>query len=151
MLYVPFEVSHTELMQEELQAVLDELRDHQRHLDILKTPEVYITQKSNPDEVQKWLEAKGFNEKIRRQFNTMNGNEILALKRHQLVQICGRSEGTRLDSQLTIQRNVSGYKTARSTELRAILARARRKAEGSRRESEEILSPEVANNKDHQN
>lgn len=104
---VLFKASHAELMQEELQAVLHELRE-QRHLDILKTPEVYISQKSSPEEVQSWLLAKGFNEKIRRQFNTMNGNALFALKRHQLVQICGRHEGIRLDSQLTIQRNVSG-------------------------------------------
>jgi len=32
-------------------------------LQIVKTPEVYISQRSNPDEVQNWLEAKGFSEK----------------------------------------------------------------------------------------
>jgi hypothetical protein len=32
-------------------------------LEIVKTPEVYISQKSDPDEVQRWLDAKGFSEK----------------------------------------------------------------------------------------
>jgi epidermal growth factor receptor kinase substrate 8 len=40
-----------------------QFRERRRNLEIVKTPEVYISQRSNPDEVQKWLKAKGFNEK----------------------------------------------------------------------------------------
>lgn len=38
----------------------------------------------------------------------MTGNEIFALTRAQLETYCGREEGHRLDSQITIQRSVSG-------------------------------------------
>jgi epidermal growth factor receptor kinase substrate 8 len=38
-------------------------RERRRNLQIVKTPEVYINHRSNPDEVQNWLAAKGFSEK----------------------------------------------------------------------------------------
>ncbi|XP_049844837.1 epidermal growth factor receptor kinase substrate 8-like protein 2 isoform X2 [Schistocerca gregaria] len=121
--------SMQDIMQEELKTVLTLYRGKTRKLDIVKTPEVYIDQKSTPDEVQQWLQEKGFSEKICKQLKGMTGNELFALTRTQLETYCGKTEGHRLDSQITIQRNVSGYKTARSSELSAILARARRKAE----------------------
>jgi epidermal growth factor receptor kinase substrate 8 len=98
------------MMQEELQHVLSEWRQ-QRHLDILRTPEVFIDQRSTPDEVQHWLKAKGFSDKMQKKFATMNGDGLFSLKKDQLLQLCGQNEGARLDSQLTIQRNVSGVRT----------------------------------------
>ncbi|XP_059489417.1 epidermal growth factor receptor kinase substrate 8-like protein 2 isoform X3 [Neocloeon triangulifer] len=118
----------TDMMQEELQMVLSEWR-RQRHLDIMKTPEVFIDQQSTPDEVQVWLREKAFSDKIQKKFISMNGDDLFALKKDQLISYCGREEGSRLNSQLNLMRNVSGYKTRRSAELRAILARARQKAE----------------------
>lgn len=97
------------MMQEELQYVLSEWRQ-QRHLDILRTPEVFIDQQSTPGEVQHWLKAKGFSDKIQKKFITMNGDGLFALKKDQLIQLCGRDEGARLTSQITIQRNVSGVR-----------------------------------------
>jgi epidermal growth factor receptor kinase substrate 8 len=38
-------------------------REKRRSLEILRTPEVYISQKSDPDEVKNWLEVKGFSDK----------------------------------------------------------------------------------------
>jgi hypothetical protein len=38
----------------------------------------------------------------------MTGNEIFSLTKSQLEKHCGKDEGHRLDSQLTIQRNISG-------------------------------------------
>ncbi|XP_021939379.1 epidermal growth factor receptor kinase substrate 8-like isoform X2 [Zootermopsis nevadensis] len=116
-------------LHEELKTVLTLFRDKKHNLDIVKTPEVFITQTSDPAEVQNWLHAKGFSERLRKQLHGMTGNELLSLTKSQLEKHCGKDEGRRLDSQLTVQRNVSGYKTARSSELRAILARAREKAE----------------------
>ncbi|XP_069693024.1 epidermal growth factor receptor kinase substrate 8-like isoform X3 [Periplaneta americana] len=125
-------------LHEELKTVLTLFREKKHNLEILKTPEVFISQSSDPEEVQNWLRAKGFTDKIRKQLHGMTGNELFSLTKTQLEKHCGKDEGRRLDSQLTIQRNVSGYKTARSSELRAILARAREKAEenGSDRDSE---------------
>lgn len=103
------EAKSSDMMQEELQYVLSEWRQ-QRHLDILRTPEVFIDQQSTPDEVQHWLKAKGFSGNIQKKFVSTNGDGLFALKKDQLIQVCGRDEGARLLSQITIQRNVSGVR-----------------------------------------
>jgi epidermal growth factor receptor kinase substrate 8 len=38
----------------------------------------------------------------------MSGNELFSLTKSQLEKYCGKEEGRRLDSQLTVQRNISG-------------------------------------------
>jgi epidermal growth factor receptor kinase substrate 8 len=38
-------------------------REKKHNLDIVKTPEVFISQTSDPEEVQNWLHAKGFSER----------------------------------------------------------------------------------------
>lgn len=95
-------------MQEELKTVLTLFRDKRRILDIVKTPEIYIQQSSSAVEVENWLQAKGFSEKVVKKMNGLNGNELFALKRHTLEDYCGSDEGRRLASQITIQRNISG-------------------------------------------
>lgn len=95
-------------MHEELKTVLTLFRDKRRILDIVKTPEIYIQQSSSADEVEKWLQAKGFSDKVVKKLNGLNGNELFALKRHSLEEYCGSDEGRRLASQITIQRNISG-------------------------------------------
>jgi hypothetical protein len=42
------------------------------------------------------------------QLRGVTGNELFSLTKSQLVEYCGKDEGHRLDSQLTVQRNVSG-------------------------------------------
>lgn len=142
-------------MQEELKQVLTLFREKRRTLDIIKTPEIYIQQSSTAEEVKQWLRAKGFSENVVRKLNDLNGNELFLLTRETLEDYCGVDEGRRLASQITIQRNVSGvckcynliimyinisisnkfffsleqYKTARSSELQAFLAKARKKAD----------------------
>ncbi|XP_044742140.1 epidermal growth factor receptor kinase substrate 8-like [Chrysoperla carnea] len=116
-------------MHDELRTILPLIRQNKRNLDILKTPEVYIRQVSSPSEVQQWLRAKGFTEQTCDKLKGLTGNELLALNRSTLEQYCGQIEGKRLASQIIIQRNVSGYKTARTSELLEILARARRKVD----------------------
>ncbi|ODN06606.1 Epidermal growth factor receptor kinase substrate 8-like protein 2 [Orchesella cincta] len=117
-----------EMMQMELKNVLTIYRE-KRHIAIPRTPEVYIVQNSTPTEVQEWLKVKGFSTRIQKQLAGLNGGELFKLNRSQLEEYCGKEEGLRLNSQITISRNTSGYKTARSSELRAILAKARAKAE----------------------
>nr|CAD7461082.1 unnamed protein product [Timema tahoe] len=58
--------SSQDLMQEELKAVLTMFREKRPNVEILTTPKVYINQDSSPDEVQKWLQAKSFSQKVRR-------------------------------------------------------------------------------------
>lgn len=95
-------------MHEELRTILPLFRQNKRQLDILKTPEVFIRQVSTPTEVQTWLQAKGFSDNTCDKLKGLTGNELLALTRQTLEQYCGVSEGRRLASQITIQRNVSG-------------------------------------------
>jgi epidermal growth factor receptor kinase substrate 8 len=101
-------------MQHELRTVLLEFRK-QRHVEIQKTPDVFINQKSAPHEVKAWLKAKGFSEQIVKTLGGMDGNELFALTKKQFEDICGPSEGRRLDSQITVSRNISGVRTSTST------------------------------------
>jgi len=116
-------------LQEELKSVLDMFREKRPIFEIMRTPEVFISQRSNPDEVQNWLEAKGFNGKTCKKLEGVSGGELFSLTKSKLEQYCGKDEGQRLDSQLHVQRSISGYKTTRSTELQAVLARARERVE----------------------
>ncbi|KAG7156838.1 Epidermal growth factor receptor kinase substrate 8-like protein 2-like, partial [Homarus americanus] len=118
--------STADLMNEELRMVLESFRRQRPHLEIVKTPDVYINQGSTPEEVQSWLKLKGFSKRIMKQFEGIDGTKLFALDKKQLEEFCGVSEGARLASQITVQRN---YKTARSSELRQILARQRNKVE----------------------
>jgi hypothetical protein len=99
-------------MQEELKAVLTLFRE-KRRLDIMKTPEIFILQSSSAIEVEEWLRAKGFSERVIKKLHGFNANELFALKRITLEEYCGQEEGKRLASQITIQRNVSGVKYKR--------------------------------------
>ena len=47
-------------MTEELKTVLEMFRKDRPHLDIVKTPDVYIDQKASAKQVQNWMDAKGF-------------------------------------------------------------------------------------------
>ncbi|KAK8739751.1 hypothetical protein OTU49_003179 [Cherax quadricarinatus] len=121
--------STADLMNAELKLVLESFRRQRPHLDIVKTPDVYINQGSTPSEVQSWLKMKGFSKRILKQFEGVDGGKLFALEKKKLEEFCGVAEGARLASQITVQRNVSGYKTARSSELRQILARQRNRVD----------------------
>lgn len=56
-------MSSQDQMQEELKYVLTMFTEKRRNLDITKTPDVYIDQRSTPSQVQNWLKAKGFSER----------------------------------------------------------------------------------------
>ena len=51
-------------MNEELKLVLDKFRRSRPHLEISKTPDVYINSNSRPKEVQEWLKLKGFSDRL---------------------------------------------------------------------------------------
>jgi epidermal growth factor receptor kinase substrate 8 len=50
-------------LHEELRNVLPLFREKKRNLEIVKTPEVFISQISDAKEVQIWLHAKGFSDR----------------------------------------------------------------------------------------
>ncbi|XP_068624817.1 epidermal growth factor receptor kinase substrate 8-like protein 1 isoform X3 [Battus philenor] len=113
-------------LHEELKAVLPQLQ--QRRLDFKKTPDIFIHQKSNPEEVAAWLEAKGFSTTAQRQLR-MPGHQLFTLSRAHFERLLGPDEGKRLYSQVLVQRNVSGYKTTSASELQSILRKVREKVE----------------------
>ncbi|CAH0731740.1 unnamed protein product, partial [Brenthis ino] len=118
----------TSSLHEELKAVLPQIQ--QRRLDFKKTPDIFIHQKSNPDEVVAWLEAKGFSANAQKQMR-LSGHQLFALSRSQFERVLGSDEGKRLYSQVLVQRNVSGYKTTSASELQSILRKVREKVEVS--------------------
>ncbi|XP_022915540.2 epidermal growth factor receptor kinase substrate 8-like isoform X1 [Onthophagus taurus] len=122
-------MTNGEKMYDELNTVLSLFRNKRTDLDIKQTPEVYINQKSNPSEVESWLAAKEFSPSVCTKLKNFSGHQILGLNKDNAEKIAGPLEGKRLYSQLTIQKNVCGYQTVRSSELRAILAKAREKFE----------------------
>ncbi|XP_060516021.1 epidermal growth factor receptor kinase substrate 8-like isoform X2 [Cylas formicarius] len=122
-------------MQEELASVLTLVRDREKQravLDIKSTPEMYINQKSSSKDVQEWLKAKEFDENICAKFKGLSGYHLFDMQKFELEKICGAKEGHRLYSQLLVQKSVSGFQTVRTTELKAILAKARKKIETNR-------------------
>lgn len=97
------------MVQQELKNVLTIFRE-KRRIEIPRTPEVFIKQDSSPAEVQEWLKAKGFSSRIHKQLAGLNGGQLFKLKRSELEENCGKEEGTRLYSQITISRNTSGVR-----------------------------------------
>lgn len=136
------EPTDADLLHMELKDVLTMFK-RKPNLEIMRTPMVFINSKSNPSEVQQWLTQKAFSESVCRQLMGMNGEELFSLTKLQLLQYCGADEGKRLYSQLILQQTVSGYKTTRSAELCAKLARAREKAETDK--EDESKSDEIKN------
>jgi hypothetical protein len=51
-------------MQDELRSVLDLLPSDDKPLEIKITPDVYITHRSSPNEIKKWLRAKDFSKRL---------------------------------------------------------------------------------------
>ncbi|XP_018057895.1 PREDICTED: epidermal growth factor receptor kinase substrate 8-like isoform X1 [Atta colombica] len=123
-------LSNQEEVQKELKFVLGIFREKKANSSINNnTQEIWLNQHSTPQQVQTWLEAKGFSQKICKQLENTNGTELFNLSRRRLEQLCGLSEGSRLNGQLTLAKNECEYKTARSSELKQILEKARRRAE----------------------
>ncbi|GFT33418.1 epidermal growth factor receptor kinase substrate 8 [Nephila pilipes] len=88
----------------------------------------YITSKSPQSEVLHWLELKGFTEEAMEILKPMNAEMLFNLKKPQLEKYLGE-EGAKLHNFLLIQKNMSGYKTCTSQELKQILEERRHKAD----------------------
>ncbi|KPU79651.1 uncharacterized protein Dana_GF17076, isoform D [Drosophila ananassae] len=123
---------------DELRVMLQQ-RQRRKDLEILKTPEIFITQNSKPKEVEEWLRGKGFSDTIVKRLHTLSGEEIFALSPHTIESYFGQRESRRLISQIVLQKNFCEYKTIRSSELSAKLARARQKADQSNGDPNEVF------------
>ncbi|SPP83192.1 epidermal growth factor receptor kinase substrate 8 isoform X1 [Drosophila guanche] len=123
---------------DELRVMLQQ-RQRRKDLEILKTPEIFITQHSKPKEVEEWLRGKGFSDNIVKRLHTLSGEEIFALSPHTIESYFGQRESRRLISQIVLQKNFCEYKTIRSSELSAKLARARQKADQSNGNLNEVF------------
>ncbi|XP_014097148.2 epidermal growth factor receptor kinase substrate 8 [Bactrocera oleae] len=113
---------------EELRTTLYQ-RERRKDLEILTTPNIYINQYSSPKEVEEWLRAKSFSNVIVSKLCKLNGEELFALSPHVIEGYFGQKESRRLISQIVLQKNICEYKTIRSSELSAKLAKARQKAD----------------------
>ncbi|KAL2731977.1 epidermal growth factor receptor kinase substrate 8-like isoform X1 [Vespula squamosa] len=116
-------------VQEELKHVLNMFRKKKHSPNILEMQATVLHQYSTPREVQAWLTAKGFSDKVCKQLKDMTGAEIFNLTKRQLEQYFGPNEGERLEKQLILSRNECGYETTRVSELKQILEKVRQKAE----------------------
>ncbi|XP_055949243.1 epidermal growth factor receptor kinase substrate 8-like isoform X2 [Argiope bruennichi] len=93
-----------------------------------KTDCYYITAKSPQAEVSHWLKLKGFSEEAIEILKPMTAEMLFNLKKPQLEKYLGE-EGSKLHNYLVVQKNMSGYKTCTSEELKLILADRRQKAD----------------------
>ncbi|XP_037955230.1 epidermal growth factor receptor kinase substrate 8 [Teleopsis dalmanni] len=125
-------------MNDELKYTLQQ-RERRRDLEILKTPQIYLDQNSKPNEVENWLRGKGFSDVIVAKLRILNGEELFALPPHVIEGYFGQKESRRLISQIVLQKNISEYKTIRSSELSAKLAKARQKADTNGNDPNEIF------------
>ncbi|KAM7359839.1 epidermal growth factor receptor kinase substrate 8 isoform 2-T2 [Cochliomyia hominivorax] len=114
-------------------------REKRKDLEILKTPQIYINQNSSPKEIEEWLRGKGFSDVIVKKLCGLNGEELFALSPHVIEGYFGQKESRRLISQIVLQKNISEYKTIRSSELSAKLAKARQKADNQGYDPNEVF------------
>ncbi|KJH51052.1 hypothetical protein DICVIV_02813 [Dictyocaulus viviparus] len=99
-----------------------------------RTQTAHINENSTPDEVSLWVIEL---------LNGQDGANLFCLNKANLIQACGREEGSRLYSQLLVQKNQSNYRTHSSAELKAIL--------NYRRKHIDDLTNEVAANDQTEN
>lgn len=108
------------MIHDELKQVFTQ-RERRNDLDIHKTLTIYIEQKSSPTEVLAWLRAKEFSPVIIERLKGLNAEELFALKRERILEICGKKEGKRLASQIDLQKSVSGVSINIATRITQIL------------------------------
>ncbi|XP_055851607.1 epidermal growth factor receptor kinase substrate 8 [Episyrphus balteatus] len=121
--------SQEEIQEELRQSML--LREKRRDLEILKTPQIYIEEASTSKEVEEWLRGKGFSNEVIKKLHGLSGKELFALPDATVESYFCKDDSKRLKSQLLLQKKISGFKTTRSNELQAILARRRQKADAT--------------------
>ncbi|XP_071120699.1 epidermal growth factor receptor kinase substrate 8-like isoform X10 [Mytilus edulis] len=94
-----------------------------------QNPNVYLSTKSSAKEVVEWLYSKSFSQKCVDVLRGYNGHDLLRMKMKDLERLINHDEAQRLDGHLTLQKNMSGYKTQGPKELQAILQQRKQKAD----------------------
>ncbi|VDI65854.1 epidermal growth factor receptor kinase substrate 8 [Mytilus galloprovincialis] len=94
-----------------------------------QNPNVYLSTKSSAKEVVEWLYSKSFSQKCIDVLRGYNGHDLLRMKMKDLERLINHDEAQRLDGHLTLQKNMSGYKTQGPKELQAILQQRKQKAD----------------------
>lgn len=89
---------------EELELILKQ-RQLRKDLEILKTPQIYISAESTPTEVSEWLRGKGFSDIIVQKLGKMTGLQLFSLSAHAIENFFGQKESRRLISQIVLQKN----------------------------------------------
>ena len=74
----------------------------------------------------------------------MSGRQVLGMKREALEAAFGKEEGGRLDSQIILSRNQTKYTQGKNSELRAILEKAKKRAEVKKSGSQEELEVDMS-------
>jgi len=132
-------------MAEELRHVLSFYSEEkQKHLEILQTPDIFLDQRSTAREVKEWLVAKQFSSRVLKQMDGMSGRQVLGMKKEALEGAFGKEEGGRLDSQIILSRNQTKYTQGKNSELRAILEKAKKRAETKKSASQEQLDLDMS-------
>ncbi|XP_064635199.1 epidermal growth factor receptor kinase substrate 8-like isoform X3 [Lineus longissimus] len=95
-----------------------------------KAPTLYINADSTWEEVEDWLNSKTFSQRVIGAVSGYSGIDIFNVPRNDIYDIAmNREEGHRLESLLTVQKNICGYGTLGSGELKAILRQRKKHAE----------------------
>lgn len=68
----------------------------------------YITPTSTPEDVRNFLDSKGFSARTVFTFGELTGKQLFTLNKADFEKYCGREEGSRLDSQVTVQKSLCG-------------------------------------------
>uniref|UniRef100_A0A1E1X566 Putative epidermal growth factor receptor kinase substrate n=1 Tax=Amblyomma aureolatum TaxID=187763 RepID=A0A1E1X566_9ACAR len=89
----------------------------------------YITPESTAEEVQAWLTAKDFNERVKSLCKELTGEHMFALTKERLEEVLAVTEAARLISHLTVQKNLCGYKPGGKDQLSEILQQRRNRVE----------------------
>lgn len=103
--------------------------------DLLQKPnrssaeEMILTESSTDQEVQMWLEYKGFSIRTMQILEGQSGATLFSLSKKQLQEFCGKDEVGRLYSQLLAQKNITGFTTKAGAELAAIFQLRKAKAD----------------------
>uniref|UniRef100_A0A2K5DR10 Epidermal growth factor receptor kinase substrate 8-like protein 2 n=1 Tax=Aotus nancymaae TaxID=37293 RepID=A0A2K5DR10_AOTNA len=94
----------------------------QRHFRVERSQPVSqpLTYESGPDEVRAWLEAKAFSARIVENLGILTGPQLFSLNKEELKKVCGE-EGTRVYSQLTVQKAFLEEKQQSGSELEELM------------------------------